>query len=141
MERPGVAADRDGRRAAAPALGVDWPVGIPPGEVLAGLDARQPRAAAFLDLAAELLRGAGYTPFDGAVPEAPGHAGVGATYAHVTAPIRRLGDRFTTEVCLAVGAGREVPGWVREALPLLPDLLADSGRRSRAVQAWRPPGR
>ncbi|QYG92466.1 RNB domain-containing ribonuclease [Iamia sp. SCSIO 61187] len=121
-------------RAGAPALGVDWPGGARPGEVLAALDARQPRAAAFLDLAAELLRGAGYKPFDGAVPAAPGHAGVGAPYAHVTAPIRRLGDRFATEVCLAVSAGREVPGWVRDALPLLPDLLADSGRRSRSVE-------
>jgi exoribonuclease R len=121
-------------RRAAPALGVDWPEGMLPGEILAGLDARQPRHAAFLDLAAELLRGAGYTPFDGAAPAEPGHAGVGAPYAHVTAPIRRLGDRFATEVCLAVAAGRPVPGWVREALPLLPDLQADSGRRAKAVE-------
>jgi len=121
-------------RRAAPALGVEWPEGMRPGEILADLDARQPRHAAFLDLAAELLRGAGSTPFDGAPPAEPGHAGVGAPYAHVTAPIRRLGDRFATEVCLAVAAGRAVPDWVREALPLLPDLLAQSGRRAKAVE-------
>lgn len=123
-------------RRAAPALGVAWPVDVGPGEVLAGLDACDPRQAAFLDLAAELLRGAGYTPFAGGAPPPgdTGHAGVGAPYAHVTAPIRRLGDRFATEVCLAVAAGREVPGWAAEALPLLPDLLAASGRRARAVE-------
>jgi exoribonuclease R len=126
---------RDLRRA-APALGVDWPDGTGPGEVLAGLDARRPRHAAFLDLAAELLRGAGYTPFDATTgpPADPGHAGVGAPYAHVTAPIRRLGDRFATEVCLAVAADRPVPAWVTDALPLLPDLLARSGRRAKAVE-------
>jgi exoribonuclease R len=121
-------------RRAAPALGVPWPEGTPPGEVLAGLDASRARHAAFLDLAAELLRGAGYTAFDGTAPAEPGHAGVGAPYAHVTAPIRRLGDRFTTEVCLAVAAGRPVPGWATDALPLLPDLLAASGRRAKAVE-------
>jgi len=124
-------------RRAAPALGVTWPKDADPGSVLAGLDAHDPRHAAFLDLAAELLRGAGYTPFGPSVgepPSGPGHAGVGAPYAHVTAPIRRLGDRFATEICLAVAAGRPVPGWVTEALPLLPDLLATSGRRSRAVE-------
>ncbi|HEX7133635.1 MAG TPA: RNB domain-containing ribonuclease [Iamia sp.] len=121
-------------RRAAPALGVPWPDGADPGSVLAELDARQPRHAAFLDLAAELLRGAGYTPLDGAPPEVVGHAGVGAPYAHVTAPIRRLGDRFATEAALAAAAGGEVPGWVREALPLLPDLLAASGRRAKAVE-------
>jgi len=122
-------------RGAAPALGVSWPEGVDPGTVLAGLDARDPRAAAYLDLAAELLRGAGYTPVDGSPPpDEVGHAGVGAPYAHVTAPIRRLGDRFATEVALSVAAGREVPGWVQEALPSLPDLLATSARRARAVE-------
>lgn len=131
-------------RRVAPSLDVEWPDGADPGAVLATCDARRPHHAAFLDLAAELLRGAGYTPFAGAAPEQPGHAGVGAPYAHVTAPIRRLGDRFATEVCLAVAAGGPVPGWVTEALPQLPDVLATSGRRARAaeraavdhVEAW-----
>ncbi len=59
-------------------------------------------------------------------PADPGHGGIGAPYAHVTAPLRRLVDRFGTEVCLAVTAGEEVPGWVREALPALPGLMAAS---------------
>lgn len=121
-------------RTAAPALGVVWPDGARPGEVLAGLDSHDTHHAAFMDLAATLLRGAGYTPFDGAPPERTGHAGVASSYAHVTAPIRRLCDRFATEVCLAVAADRDVPEWTREALPLLPDLMAQSGRRSREVE-------
>lgn len=121
-------------RTAAQPLDVDWPEGTAPGEVLAGLDATRPRHAAFLDLAAELLRGAGYTPLDGSRPPDPGHAGVGAPYAHVTAPIRRLCDRATSEVCLAVAAGAEVPAWARTALVRLPEAMADSGRRARAVE-------
>jgi exoribonuclease R len=134
----------DKLRRAAAGLGVAWPEGAGPGEVVASVDPALPHAAAFLELAAELLRGAGYTPFDGALPDQPDHAGVGGPYAHVTAPIRRLADRFASEVCLAACAGTEVPDWAREALPLLPDLLAASTRRAKAldratidlVEAW-----
>lgn len=117
-------------RRAAPGLGVSWPQGASPGQVIAGLDLADPRHVAFVDLAAELLRGAAYTAFDGTVPDDPGHGGVGGTYAHATAPIRRLGDRFVNEVCAAFTAGKEVPERTRRALPLLPDLLAASGRRA-----------
>ncbi|MGY1777439.1 RNB domain-containing ribonuclease [Geodermatophilus sp. SYSU D00804] len=121
-------------RRLAPALGVRWPDGAGPGEVLAGLHVADPRHAAFLEEAAALLRGAAYTPFDGDPPGQTGHAGVGAPYAHVTAPLRRLVDRFATEVCLALAAGREPDPAVRAALPELPGLMAASDRRTRAVE-------
>ncbi|QDY09934.1 RNB domain-containing ribonuclease [Micromonospora sp. HM134] len=115
-------------RAAAAPLGVHWPDGVRVGEVLAGLDASRPRAAAFVDQAAELMRGAAYTAFDGELPEQPEHGGVAAAYAHVTAPLRRLADRYATEVCLALHEGREVPGWARSALPRLPEVMASTDR-------------
>lgn len=118
---------------AAANLGVEWPDGAHPGDVLAELDTSTPRHAAFADLAAELLRGAAYTAFDGSVPADPGHAGVGAPYAHVTAPLRRLADRFATEVCLAVVAGVEVPAWASEALPTLPPVMAEGDKRARQL--------
>ncbi|MGI8755082.1 MAG: RNB domain-containing ribonuclease [Acidimicrobiales bacterium] len=111
------------RRAAAN-LAIPWPEGTSPAAVLAGLDTTRPTDATFADLAAELLRGAGYTALAGIAPTDPGHAGVGAPYAHVTAPLRRLADRFATETCLAIVAGVEVPEWVRAALPELPALMA-----------------
>lgn len=114
-------------------LGIDWPDGTHPGTVLASLDTSRPRHAAFADLAAELLRGAAYTAFDGPPPPDPGHAGVGAPYAHVTAPLRRLVDRFATEVCLSVQAGDTVPTWVRAALPGLPEVMAAGDARARAL--------
>ncbi len=120
-------------RAAARSLGVPWPRDASVGAVVAAADPGGPRGAAFLDQAAELLRGAGYTAFDGAVPEQTGHGGVGAPYAHVTAPLRRLADRYATEACLALHDGRPVPEWVREALPNLPEAMATTDRVASAA--------
>lgn len=120
-------------RTAAASLGIAWPDGVDPGTVLAGLDMAEPRSMAFADLAAELLRGAGYQTFRGAAPDDPGHAGVGGPYAHVTAPLRRLVDRFTTELCLALSAGTEVPAWVDEALDELPELMAIGDSRAKKL--------
>ncbi len=141
---PPRAADVARLRLLAPALGVDWPDGAGPGAVIAALDPSAPGHAAFLDEAATLLRGAGYTPFDGPPPAQPEHSGIGAPYAHVTAPLRRLVDRFGTEVCLALAAGREPAPELRAALPQLPGLMATSDKRTRdaeravidATEAW-----
>jgi exoribonuclease R len=131
---PPLPRDVERLRLLAPALGVDWPPGAAPGAVVAGLDPARPGHAAFLEEAVTLLRGAAYTAFDGAPPEQPGHGGVGAPYAHVTAPLRRLVDRFGTEVCLALAAGRPPAPELREALPEIPALMAASDRRTREVE-------
>lgn len=55
-------------------------------------------------------------------------------YAHTTAPLRRLVDRFVLETCAAICAGEEVPDWVREALPELPDIMAESNRRAKKYE-------
>jgi exoribonuclease R len=121
-------------RLLAPALAVDWPAGDGPGEVIGRLDPSRPGHAAFLEEATVLLRGAAYMPFDGAAPDQPGHGGVGAPYAHVTAPLRRLVDRFGTEICLALAAGTEPAPGLRAVLAELPALMTASDRRTREVE-------
>ena len=121
-------------RRSALALGLPWPEGEAWGTVVSGLDPARPRQAALLALALRLLRGAGYTPFDGAPPGQQLHSGVGAPYAHCTAPLRRLADRHVGEVCLALHAGEPVPTWAREALPSLPDVMTQAGRRASALE-------
>jgi exoribonuclease R len=121
-------------RRLAPALGVDWPAGAEHGDVISALDGATPGQAAFLEHAAVLLRGAAYTPFDGPPPADPLHHAVGVPYAHVTAPIRRLVDRFGSEVCLALAAGAPVPDWARAALPELPALMTAGGRLAGALE-------
>jgi len=117
------------RRTAAE-LGVPWPEGAQPAEVLAGLGESGAVPLALRRAATSLLRGARYSAFDTAagvaIPGDTGHGGIGAPYAHVTAPLRRLVDRFGTEVCLAVTAGAELPDWLRAALPALPEVMAAS---------------
>ncbi len=124
----------DWLRRSAAALGIDWPGELSVSELLAGLDAGRPESLALYADTTRLLRGAGYTAFDATAPELATHAGIGGPYAHVTAPIRRLVDRFATEVCLAVTAGREVPEWVRAALPDLPGLMSTSDALAARVE-------
>lgn len=120
-------------RRSALALGVDWPNGSSYGEVISALDPSRPGAAALLTLATRLLRGAAYTAFDGQVPDQPLHSAVASAYAHCTAPLRRLADRYVSEICLAVCAGTPVPDWVRVALPALPDEMAAADRRAHQI--------
>ena len=121
-------------RRAARGLGVEWPEDMPYGDLVRGLDRTNPRHLALIHEATALFRGAGYTAFDGEAPEQPEHAAVAAPYAHVTAPLRRLVDRFGLVVCEARAAGREVPDAVRAALPPLPELMPESDRRARAAE-------
>ena len=121
-------------RNAGKALGVEWRTDVPYGEFLRTLDRTDPKHLALIHEATSLFRGAGYTPFDGAVPADPQHAAVAAPYAHVTAPLRRLVDRFGLAVCEAISAGTEVPGWAREALSSLPEVMAASDKVAGAVE-------
>ena len=120
-------------RAIAPALGIPWAHGVPPGDVLSALRRDDPKHVVFIDHAVALLRGAAYTSFDGAAPPQPLHAGLAAVYAHVTAPLRRLVDRYGTEICLALQGGTAVPQWVRDRMPTLPATMAAADHRAHAV--------
>ncbi len=123
----------DLRRATA-ALGIQWPPGVPPGDIIARLDPTDPKQVAFIEHAARLLRGAAYTPFDHTTPEPTGHAGIGAPYAHVTAPLRRLVDRFGTEVCLALHHGTEIPQWAQNRLVGLLKVMAGADKTANALE-------
>lgn len=130
----------DGRAVArfrreARALGEEWPGGMTYGEFLRTLDRSHPAHLAIINAATMLFRGAAYTAFDGELPpeEERVQAALAAPYAHVTAPLRRLVDRYTLAVCEALSAGREVPDWAREALPGLPEIMRESDQRARAV--------
>ncbi|MFC9477240.1 RNB domain-containing ribonuclease [Nocardia sp. NPDC056952] len=122
----------DSMRRTAAALGVEWPAEVPVGRMLAGLDANTPAALVLMSEATGLLRGASYTllaELDDPTPEQLTHSAIGAPYAHVTAPLRRLADRFTTEICLAYDAGVDVPQWVTDGVK----AAAETMRRTDAV--------
>lgn len=118
-------------RRTARALGVEWDTAAPYPEFIRTLDATNAEQAAVLSESTVLLRGAGYLAFDAKAPDHAEHSGVASTYAHTTAPLRRLADRYVGEVCLAISAGVPVPEWVRASLPGLPETMAKSNRRAQ----------
>ncbi len=119
----------------ARALEIEWPAEQLYPDFIRSLDPADPRHAAMIVACTRLLRGSGYVAFDGEVPEDPEHAALASEYAHVTAPLRRLGDRYAGEVCLALCAGEDVPGWVLERLPGLPDTLRQSAQRGNRYES------
>ena len=131
------------RRVAA-ALGIDWPAAQPYPELVRGLDHAVPAHAAFMEQAMSLFRGSGYLAFgvggvgvpaddEAADSEEAVHSAIAARYAHVTAPLRRLVDRYGEEVCIAACAQAPVPEWVLQALPDLPAVMEQTGKRARAI--------
>ncbi|WP_297666295.1 RNB domain-containing ribonuclease [uncultured Corynebacterium sp.] len=128
----------------AHALGFDRS-GRPIGELLADIDASTPRGMALMRDAQSLLRGAGYQQFglaggaggaggaDGAEPEPSIHAGIGGHYAHVTAPLRRLVDRFATEICLAIASSQPIPEWVTANVDQVLGTMKSSSQTASAV--------
>lgn len=118
------------------ALGHPWPDTISYGEYLRTLDRDDPASLAILQAASGLFRGAGYVAMDGEVPADPVQSALAAPYAHVTAPLRRLVDRWGLVVCEALSVGRPVPDWARDSLHELPSLMgASSQRASRLIGA------
>jgi exoribonuclease R len=124
----------DRLRRTAAALGISWPRVQAYPDFVRTMDSRVATQAAMLNACTSLFRGAGYQAFTGEPPAAPEHAAIAAPYAHVTAPLRRLVDRYGGEVCLAVSAGKPVPEWVLSALSQLPEQMEQSARRAKKFE-------
>jgi exoribonuclease R len=118
-------------RRVAEVLGIPWPAGATLADMVRTQDGRTPASAAFLTQATQALRGAAYTP----VQDGPTiHGGLGLPYAHVTAPLRRLADRYANEITVALCAGTQAPAWALEAIPRLPEAMGEADRRSDRVE-------
>lgn len=131
---PAAPDDIDEFRAQTVALGLPWTSDVPYGDYLRQLP-RSAAARAVREHAGGLFRGAGYVGFDGDVPAEPAQSAIGAPYAHTTAPLRRLVDRWALVICEALVNGREVPPWARESLGELPALMARSAQRASQLTA------
>lgn len=122
-------------RATATALGLDWPDGTDLKALERTLDQRNPHHAAFMIAIRRAGNGAGYAPWIPGVT--PWHEAIAATYAHATAPLRRLADRYVIRATLAVANGQPVPAAVEDAFRRLPAVMAKAdataGQIERAV--------
>lgn len=122
-------------RHTAKALNIAWPKSESLQQVERRLNPARPAEGALMLAIRRASQGAGYQPYRPTVR--PWHAAVAATYAHATAPLRRLADRFVVETALAITNGRPAPEAAQAAFEKLPDVMvrADqlSGQIARAV--------
>jgi exoribonuclease R len=121
------------RRQAA-ALGIDWPDDLDYPHFIRTIEPTTAAANAFLLKAARSFRGAGYVGFEGVRPKHPEHGAIASIYAHVTAPLRRLVDRFGNEILLALYADDAPPTWAVEALDELPSLMGRAKSKESALE-------
>lgn len=123
-------------RHTARAFGLDWPRDSSLAAFQRSLPRDDPRASAFLLAVRRTSGGASYEPFTEGTT--PWHSAMAATYAHATAPLRRLADRYVVEAALAVANGRDVPDEVAAAFARLPEVMEQSdGLNSRVDAAVR----
>ena len=122
-------------RHTAKALGVAWPKAESLQQLEVRLDPQVPAEAALMLAIRRASQGASYEPYrEGAKPW---HSAVAATYAHATAPLRRLADRYVVEAALAVSNGKPVPEPAQSAFERLPKVMQQAdglaGQIGRAV--------
>ena len=125
--------ERDVRalRHTARALSLRWPDGVDLATFQRSLDTKDPAAAAFLIAVRRAGGGASYESYRNGV--VPWHAAIAATYAHATAPLRRLADRYVLDAVVAVSSGEPVPEHVQRALPELPAAMRTADMRASKV--------
>ena len=120
-------------RHSAHALGVEWPNSMSLEDRQRALDPNDPKQAAFMLAIRRAGAHASYAPFHQG--ERPWHSAMRATYAHGTAPLRRLADRFVNEATLAVVNGRSVPDATTAAFQRLPDVMNRADAKAGQVDA------
>ena len=116
----------DRLRVSARARGIVWAEneGLPALE--RRLDVANPGEAAFMLEIRKASRSASYAPW--AEGERPWHAAMAASYAHATAPLRRLADRYVTGAALALARTGKWPEGADEAFHSLPPVMANAAR-------------
>jgi exoribonuclease R len=142
-----VMADPDTRsierlRHTAHAFGLVWPADQSLADFRRTLDRTDPRGNAFLVAVRRAGGGASYERLDrdgdaAGADGPPWHSAMAATYAHATAPLRRLADRYVLEAAVAVAAGAPVDERLETAFTELPKVMAraesTANRADRAV--------
>lgn len=119
-------------RFTARALGIDWPAKQSLPDLERTLDPTQPKQAAFMAAIRRAGSGAAYVPWREG--QTPWHAALAETYAHATAPLRRLADRYVVEATLAIANGKSVPEGAAEAFGRLPPVMARADARSGQIE-------
>jgi exoribonuclease R len=121
-------------RHAAAALAVSWPAETSFEEFARGLRPTDAARAALLEQARGVMGRAGYAAFSGDPPAEHVHAGLAMPYAHTTAPLRRLADRYVLDLLVELEAGRRPDAAAVETLGRLPKVMEDAEARAGQVE-------
>ncbi len=62
------------------------------------------------------------------------HSAIGSTYAHVTAPMRRLADRYCLDLAFLVANGQRIPPLLSERIAQLPAVMERCEARAANVE-------
>jgi exoribonuclease R len=118
-------------RQTAKALHLDWPAATNLKDYERALDPGDHDQAAMMLAVRRAGQGASYQPYTPG--GAPWHSAMAATYAHATAPLRRLADRYVVMAALAVANGEPVPDAVNAAFAHLPKVMARADAQGGAI--------
>ena len=118
-------------RHSAKALGLSWPKDVPLKQFVSGLDRANPRQAAFMTAVRRAGPKASYAPYQPGM--VPWHSAMAATYAHATAPLRRLADRYVIEAALLVANGQAVPEELGAIFQRLPAVMAKAEEKAGEI--------
>ncbi|MEO6726411.1 MAG: RNB domain-containing ribonuclease [Blastocatellia bacterium] len=122
-------------RLTAKALSVNWLVQWGYDDFVRSLDPHNPLHAVMLHQAARVNGGARYLAFNGELPPHAEHAAIGAFYAHTTAPLRRLADRYVLDLLLVLSTGEKPEEDLLRTLADLPQVMARADHQSKQLES------
>jgi exoribonuclease R len=121
-------------RRIAQTLGFEWPEGRTYAAFMRGLPLDSPRLDVLVRQARRVMRGADYVAFHGAPPPEPLHGALAFPYAHVTAPLRRLADRYVLDLLVTLASGHQPADADVAVLRELVPVMDAAGRRESALE-------
>jgi exoribonuclease R len=122
-------------RLTAQALQIAWPAAWKYDDFVRSLDPKQPLHAVLLQQAAKVTGGARYVAFAHESPHNARHSAIAAHYAHVTAPLRRLADRYVLDLLMDLSNGKMPSTEALETLHQLPSVMSEADQFSRRLES------
>jgi exoribonuclease R len=118
-------------RHSAKALGLHWAGDIALKDFERSLDSANPRDAAFQAAVRRAGPKASYATYQDQV--VPWHSAMAATYAHATAPLRRLADRYVIEAAVRIASGAAVSEELNAIFGRLPAVMEKAEGRAGQI--------
>lgn len=122
-------------RLTANALGVRWPAEMDYDDFIRSLDPLIPLHAVILHQAARISGSARYIAFEGIPPTHAFHSALAAFYAHTTAPLRRLADRYVLDLLVAQSTSQPLESEMLSPLPELPQVMSQSDNLAHRLES------